>query len=67
MEYLLLAAAAAIAVLFVFLRRQKSFADESFDPTEAMETWGGSNAHFVDTVVVDSSQTDFKSTSPGVR
>jgi hypothetical protein len=67
MEYLLLVAAAAIVALIVFLRKQKSYADESFDPTEAMETWGGPGSHFADTVLVDALQTDFKSTSPGVR
>lgn len=67
MLYLLLAAAAAAAALLVFLRRQKSYADESFDPTEATETWGGPGGHFADTVVVDALHTDFKSTSPGIR
>jgi hypothetical protein len=67
MEYLLLIVAAAVVALLVFLRKQKSYSDESFDPTEATETWGGPGGYFVDTVLVDALPTDFKSTSPGVR
>jgi hypothetical protein len=67
MEYLAIAAAVAIAAVLVFLRRQKAHANESFDPTEAMETWDGPAGHFADTIALDTCRSDFKSTSPGVR
>jgi hypothetical protein len=67
LDYLVLAAVAVVVVLLLLLRRQRPYAERSFDPTEAQETWGGPDGHFPDTLVVDTTQNDFKNTSPGVR
>jgi hypothetical protein len=67
LDYLVLAAVAGVVVLLLLVRHQRPDAEISFDPTEAQETWGGPEGHFPDTLVVDTTLNDFKTTSPRVR